>query len=54
MNSKKLKYDENTVLELKQMLGEYSFTLPDIPEVEIKIRLYQYLNREDICFETNY
>lgn len=54
MNTKKLKYDENTVLELKQMLGEYSFTLPDIPEVEIKIRLYQYLDREDICFKTNY
>ena len=25
MNSKKLKYDENTVLELKQMLGEIFF-----------------------------
>lgn len=35
-------------------MGKYSFTLPDIPEVEIKIRLYQYLNREDICFKSNY
>ena len=54
MNTKKLTYDKNTVIELKQILGEYSFRLPDIPEIEIKIKLYQYFDREDICFQTNY
>lgn len=54
MNTKKLTYDKNTVIELKQLLGEYSFRLPDIPEVEIKIKIYRYLDREDICFKTNY
>ena len=54
MNTKKLTYDKNTVIELKQILGEYSFRLTDIPEIEIKIKLYQYFDREDICFQTNY
>ena len=54
MSTKKLTYDKNTVIELKQILGEYSFSLHDIPEVEIKIKLYKYIDREDICFKTNY
>lgn len=54
MNIDKLTYNKNIVMELKQILGEYSFYLPDIPEVEIKIKLYKYVDRKDICFETNY
>ncbi len=54
MNINKLAYDKNIVMELKQILGEYSFYLPDILEVEIKIKLYRYIDREDICFKTNY
>ena len=54
MDTNKLTFDKNTVIELKQILGEYSFNLSDIPEVEIKIKLYQYIDREDICFKTNY
>lgn len=54
MNINKLAYDKNIVMEFKQILGEYSFYLPDILEVEIKIKLYRYIDREDICFETNY
>lgn len=54
MNIDKLTFDKNTVIELTQILGEYSFCLPDIPEVEIRIKLYRYLDRVDICFKTNY
>lgn len=53
MDINKLIYDKN-IIELKQVLGEYSFVLSGIPEIEIKIQLYQYLNRKDICFKTNY
>ncbi len=41
MSTKKLTYDKNTVIELKQILDEYSFSLHDITEVEIKIKLYK-------------
>ena len=54
MDVNKLVYDKNTVIELKQILGEYSFYLPDIADISIKIKLYRYLDRNDICFDTNY
>jgi len=54
MNIEKLSYDKNIIIGLKQVLGEYSFSLEKIPEIEIKVKLYKYADRNDICFETSH
>lgn len=54
MNIENLRYDSNVVIELMQILGEYSFRLERIPEIEIKVKLYKYVSSKDICFETSH
>lgn len=54
MNTKNLCYDSSIVTELIQILGEYSFRLERIPEIEIKVKLYKYIASPDICFKTSH
>ena len=54
MNTENLCYDSNIVTELIQILGEYSFRLEGIPEIEIKVKLYRYIDSKNICFETSH
>lgn len=54
MNTEKLFYDAEVVTELLEVLGEYSFRLERIPEVEIKVKLYRYIGSKNICFDTSH
>ena len=54
MNTENLCYDSNIVTDLLQVLGEYSFRLTEIPETEIKVKLYRYVGSSEICFETSH
>lgn len=54
MDLRKLNYDENVVTDAVQILGEYYFRLEGIPEIKIKIKLYKYFDRDDICFSLSH
>lgn len=48
------KYDENIVLDLKQKIGEFSFKLEQIEDIEFKIYIYKYMMDDGYWFSTNY
>lgn len=49
-----LKIEKDSIFSLKKIIGEYSFRLNEIPDVEVKIKLYKYADNTDIFFETSH
>lgn len=53
-DSTMLNIKSESVFSFKEILGEYSFRLKEIPDIEIKIRLYRYADSNDISFSTSH